>query len=54
MVGIDGTAHGDDVARAVAIAPGDVVLVAGDLLQVKLEDLEDGVDRDVWLDAYEP
>lgn len=51
---IDGTAHGDDTARAVAIAPGDVVLVAGDLLQVKLEDLEDGVDRDVWLDAYEP
>ncbi len=51
---IDGTAHGDDVARGVAIAPGDVVIVAGDLLQTKDADLEDGVDRDVWLEAYEP
>jgi cysteine-rich repeat protein len=51
---IDGTAHGDDNARAVAIGAGDVVVVAGDLLQLQPDDVEDGVDRDVWLDVYEP
>jgi cysteine-rich repeat protein len=49
---IDGTAHGDDFARAVAIAPGDVVVVVGDLAQVA--DDEDGVDQNVWIETYEP
>jgi cysteine-rich repeat protein len=49
---IDGTAHGDDIARGVAIGPDDSVVAVGDQLQVA--DDEDQVDRDVWIEAYEP
>jgi cysteine-rich repeat protein len=49
---IDGSAHGNDFARAVAIAPDDAVVVVGDLLGDAEDD--DGVDRDVWIEAYEP
>jgi cysteine-rich repeat protein len=49
---IDGSAHGDDIARAVAIGPDDAVLVVGDRLE--LADDDDGVDRDVWIAAHMP
>lgn len=50
----DGSASGDDIARAVAIGPDDRVVVVGDRLEVDADDLEDGVDRDVWIEVHLP
>jgi len=52
---IDGAAHGDDIARGVAIGPADRVLVVGDALErVDVAQDPDGTDRDVWIEAYAP
>ena len=50
----DGSASGDDIARAVAIGPDDRVVVVGDRLEVDVDDLEDAVDRDVWIEVHQP